>query len=48
MKSVIGKNNAKSQSNLKIKLQANQNYIKKMFVYLLVEKTVNHSEVYFT
>lgn len=25
MKSVIGKNNAKSQSNLKIKLQANQN-----------------------
>lgn len=47
MKSVIGKNNAKSQSNLKIKLQANQN-LKKMFVYLLAEKTVNHSEVYFT
>lgn len=46
MKSVIGKNNAKSQSIEKITRKSKLN--KKMFVYLLVEKTVNHSEVYFT
>lgn len=34
MKSVIGKNNAKSQSNLKIKLQANQNLKKNVRLFI--------------
>lgn len=34
MKSVIGKNNEKSKSNLKIKLQANQNLIKNVRLFI--------------